>query len=383
MLFLATALGAALISSTSAHISLYHPSMWGFNATTDTPFYGDGVPGLDDNRPVVPLMNRTFEQWWFHGYLNTMPPHEDDIMQLPAGGSQTLELACNKAYTSYWQDVTTSEPEQLNDPCPGVDHSALHTQGINDLGGCALAIAYESDASKVQPEDFTVFSVNQTCVWTKDTDFQVPADMPPCPDGKCTCAWFWIHTPDGGSEQNYMIAFQCNITNATGTTPVAKGNTPRRCGNDTYLDRPADPSNCTVGAKTPFYWFQFEQNNMFEDTFTPPLYTDLYGWTDGAQTDIFRSVAFGTDPNVTTSTSSVLVQTSTASPTSTSILASPSATQSIPLSGAVADHGICLRPSAQNTKPMTNLERLADALGLNSLRRRHEAVPRLRRRVSA
>ena len=83
--------------------------MYGFNVTDKTFPY--------DNRPVAPLADMTFEQWWFHGYLNTMPPHEDDIMQLPAGGSQTLELACNKAYTSYWQDVTGSEPEQLNDPC--------------------------------------------------------------------------------------------------------------------------------------------------------------------------------------------------------------------------------------------------------------------------
>lgn len=68
----------------------------------------------------------------------------------------------------------------------GTDQSAIHANNINDLGGCALAIAYESDATQVQPEDFTVFSVNQTCVWEKDTVFQVPADMPPCPNGKCT-----------------------------------------------------------------------------------------------------------------------------------------------------------------------------------------------------
>ena len=43
-------------------VQIYHPSMWGFNATHDTPFYGAGVPGESDNRPVVPLINRTFEQ---------------------------------------------------------------------------------------------------------------------------------------------------------------------------------------------------------------------------------------------------------------------------------------------------------------------------------
>lgn len=39
-----------------------------------------------------------------------------------------------------------------------------------------------------------MFSVNQTCVWTLHTDFQVPAAMPECPEEGCTCAWFWIHT---------------------------------------------------------------------------------------------------------------------------------------------------------------------------------------------
>lgn len=91
-----------------------------------------------------------------------------------------------QVYTSYWAEVASEQPPQDNDPCPGLQQNATHTHGIDDLGGCALAIAYESDATQVKPEDFTVFSVNQTCVWTKDTEFQVPADMPACPNGKCT-----------------------------------------------------------------------------------------------------------------------------------------------------------------------------------------------------
>ena len=75
-------------------------------------------------------------------------------------------------------------------------------QGLWDLKGCALAITYESDVSKVKPEDFTIFSVNHTCVWYKDTDFQVPARMPPCPEGGCICAWFWIHSEKSGGEQS-------------------------------------------------------------------------------------------------------------------------------------------------------------------------------------
>ena len=41
-----------------------------------------------------------------------------------------------------------------------------------------MAIAYKSNVTDVQPEDFTVFSVNQTCVWTIFMEFQVPARMP-------------------------------------------------------------------------------------------------------------------------------------------------------------------------------------------------------------
>ena len=79
-------------------------------------------------------------------------------------------------------------------------------QGLWDLKGCALAITYESDVNKVKPEDFTIFSVNHTCVWYKDTNFQVPARMPPCPEGGCICAWFWIHSEKSGGEQSMGIS---------------------------------------------------------------------------------------------------------------------------------------------------------------------------------
>lgn len=95
--------------------------------------------------------------------------------------------------------MSTTQPDW---PCPGQPSSEFHTNGIDDVGGCALAVAYKSDATQVEPEDFTVFSVNQTCVWYMHTSFQIPAEMPQCPDGKCICAWFWIHRPDSGSEQS-------------------------------------------------------------------------------------------------------------------------------------------------------------------------------------
>ena len=71
---------------------------------------------------------------------------------------------------------------------------AYHTNGVDDLKGCALAITYESDVDKVKPEDFVVFSVKRDCVWTRFTDWEVPRKMPSCPEGGCICSFFWIHS---------------------------------------------------------------------------------------------------------------------------------------------------------------------------------------------
>lgn len=52
-------------------------------------------------------------------------------------------------------------------------------------------MADSNDVDSVQPEDFTVFSVNQQCVTSRDTYFQVPQDMPSCSQDWCLCAWSW------------------------------------------------------------------------------------------------------------------------------------------------------------------------------------------------
>lgn len=159
--------------------------MWGFNVTFDTFSY--------DNRPVAPLYNMTFDEWWFHGHLG-YPPNSGDFFELPAGQPATAEIACTKAATSYYASADGPDVRQGDSPCPNSPPSAYHTTGIDDVKGCALAITYKSDVNAVQPEDFSVFSVNQTCVWNRFTDFQVPARMPPCPEGGCICAFFWIHS---------------------------------------------------------------------------------------------------------------------------------------------------------------------------------------------
>jgi hypothetical protein len=85
-------------------------------------------------------------------------------------------------------------------PCPGQPSTQFHTNSISDVAGCALAITYKSNQYDVQPEDFAVFSTNPTCVWNRYTDFEVPAAMPACPEEGCICSWFWIHSPDSGSN---------------------------------------------------------------------------------------------------------------------------------------------------------------------------------------
>ncbi|KAI0636238.1 hypothetical protein C8Q77DRAFT_1052406 [Trametes polyzona] len=280
MIAILLAAAAASLPIASAHVALWHPSMYGFNVTDKTFPY--------DNRPVAPLQDMTFDQWWFHGHLQ-YPPNPGDVFQLPAGKPATTELACNKGATTWFNSSEGGDIRQGNSPCPNSPPSSFHTTGIDDVKGCALAIAYEPDVNKIQPEDFVVFSVNQTCVWNRFTDFQVPARMPACPEGGCHCAWFWIHSPDSGSEQIYMNGFKCDITGASSTVPLAKPKVARRCGADPEHGKPDPvPGNCTYGAKQPLYWLQKERNNMFEDAIAPPFYNDLYNFRDGAQDDIFE-----------------------------------------------------------------------------------------------
>lgn len=62
---------------------------------------------------------------------------------------------------------------------------------------------------------------------------------------------------------DYMNGFKCNVTGSTSTMPVATSKLARRCGADPANNKmQAAPANCTYGAKTPFYWFNNERNNV-------------------------------------------------------------------------------------------------------------------------
>ncbi|KAG8708896.1 hypothetical protein FRC11_006084 [Ceratobasidium sp. 423] len=262
--------------------------MYGFNVTK--------APDGRDNRPVVPLRDMDFNTWWMHGHMDA-PPNKGDVFQLPAGQTVTTEIACTKAATSYWESGEGGDVRDGNSVCPDSPMAAFHTNGISDLGGCGLAIAYKDDVRAVTPEDFAIFSVNHQCVWNRFTSFEVPAKLPECPGGKCICSFFWIHREDSGGEEMYMNPFDCAVTNATSSVPIPPPQVPRYC--------PVDKTNCTVGAKQPFYWLQKEGNNMLNDMFDPPTYTDDYGFKDGAQDDLWDS------PARTTSIASTATATST------------------------------------------------------------------------
>ncbi|KAF6759800.1 hypothetical protein DFP72DRAFT_843931 [Ephemerocybe angulata] len=274
------------INSVSGHAAFFHPSMWGFNVSdTTNAEYGY------DNRPVAPMRDYTFKQWWFHNHLDK-PPNPGDFFELPAGKPAKAEISCDKGATSFFASSPGGDSHDRVDPdtpCPGSKTVAYHTLDFNDLTGCGLAITYKDDVNQVQPEDFTIFSVNQTCVWRKNTDFQVPERMPPCPAGGCICAFFWVPSGNAGRPENYMNGFRCNVTGATSDVPVAKPKVARRCGADPKAEKlQAVPGNCTYGAKQPFYWLQAERNNVFEGEHSPPVYNDLYNFSDGAQVDIFE-----------------------------------------------------------------------------------------------
>ncbi|EJU04797.1 hypothetical protein DACRYDRAFT_63002 [Dacryopinax primogenitus] len=283
----------------AAHLAPFHPSMYGFNWTTLH------ISTSYDNRPVAPLMGLTFSEWWMHGHMD-LPPNPGDFLELPAGGNFQVQMACDKSATDYWNTSGQADFRDGEWPCPGASSVEFHTKDITDTKGCAFGIAYKSDIYSVTPNDITIFTVNYTCPWYRTQWFEVPADLPPCDD--CICTFNWIHSPDSGSQQIYQNGYKCKVLNDGPGKQLQTPQLARRCGPDPYLNRPANASNCTGGveggAKLGMYWLQADGNNMFEDYYHPPLYDDLYGFMDGAQTDIF--VRDGAAPTTTTASSSTM-----------------------------------------------------------------------------
>jgi len=311
-----------LVVAARAHMSIYVPSMWG------------SEPGnINSNWAVQPLENLDFVDWWMHGQrsLND-PPAANAITQLTAGGTADFEITGNKAFTSMGRGLWCFSgmtprmvPVPWSNGMDGGGSANIHAPTHADVAGCALAIAYKSDVSTVQPADFVVFSVVHDCIARQLQAFDIPA-LPACPNGKCICGWFWIHNSVGGTDQMYMTAFQCNIENPSSRV-IGKPVPPVRCdGKSPCYLYPNWGNKTSTCPKTlqPMYWANNQGNNMANPTNSQcaPVFEDYYGFPDGAQHQIFVD---GKQPPAGTVGDTLFSVNGTNSITSPSdILASPS-----------------------------------------------------------
>ncbi|KAJ7765721.1 hypothetical protein B0H16DRAFT_1524121 [Mycena metata] len=284
----------AALSATVAHAHLapWNKGMYGFNGVSGSINYN-----TDD--VVHPLYQLSKSDWWFHHYNNIdqFPPAEGDFLELPAGESFTVEIASNRGETSFsfdgkyasdWPDGQTY-PEDYNVPTC-ITSPNMHTQNETRAAGTAFAISYTSDITKVTEENLAVFTVRYHTPWKRLTSYDVPADMPACPEGGCICAWGWV--PNGCGQPNlYNIPYRCMVTGAKSTTAVGAAKPPVWCQNN--------PDGCTKGPKQLIYWNQLDGNNIEVDGMDAdnepksPAYNDKCGFPDGAQNDIFTGGSSG------------------------------------------------------------------------------------------
>ncbi|WWC89871.1 uncharacterized protein L201_004799 [Kwoniella dendrophila CBS 6074] len=260
-IFIAPALIALLplLPSATAHMAFYSKSM-----------YGAGADGQYE-----PMAGLPFNQWWFRGHAGETPA---ESTTLTAGGTLVADIACRAEHSAAFGNPTA-------DACPN-DSGAYHAGGTTDsqtgwegnsesnLMGCALAIAYKSSATEVQKEDFTVFSIQENCVRQRETSFEIPSNLPSCPEGGCVCAWFWQGY--NSANEMYMNGFKCNVEGGVATTNYPK---------------PVAPSSGSISGPTqPFYWAN-EDGNIQDpgdgDLDAKPSYNSKWGWTNGAQTSAF------------------------------------------------------------------------------------------------
>jgi hypothetical protein len=169
------------------------------------------------------------------------------------------------------------------------------------FGGTALAIAYTSDVDNLQPNDLTVISVNHYSVWFRETPYAIPAGLPPCPSGGCLCTWNWIHQTGNGEgygQEIYNNLYRCTVTGQTNSAnKVQRGAVPVDCSTDS--------SKCVKGPKTPMYLYQASGNNL-PDLPVPPNYNNKWGFSDGAQTDIFTPAATAAGAGAAAATATTL-----------------------------------------------------------------------------
>jgi hypothetical protein len=158
----------ALVATAEGHVAAWANGMY---------CKGGNVTGVDDSNTdtaVNPLYQKTQEDWWFQHYqgCDVVPPPEDEFLELPAGGSFTVELAHNRGqttlsfngeFTSEWPDGQQHPENWSGNATDGEgciqDDGAMHVQNETMATGTAFAISYESDISAVTIENLVVFTV--------------------------------------------------------------------------------------------------------------------------------------------------------------------------------------------------------------------------------
>jgi len=168
--------------------------------------------------------------------------------------------------------------------------SNIHAPKHVDVAGCALGIAYKSKIGDIQPDDFVIFSVVRDCIARQLQVFDLPA-LPAFPNGRCICAWFWIHNSIGGTDQMYMSPFQCNVTNPSKRV-IGKPVPPVRCDGQPPCYLYPNWGNKTTTCRKPLqpmYWANNQGNNMANpvNSQCAPIYSREYGYPDGPQNQIF------------------------------------------------------------------------------------------------
>uniref|UniRef100_A0A8H7Y3R3 Uncharacterized protein n=3 Tax=Psilocybe cubensis TaxID=181762 RepID=A0A8H7Y3R3_PSICU len=213
---------------------------------------------------VSPLYQLNFKDWWFHHINNCdlYPPADGDFLELPAGGSFTVEIASNRAKTTL----------------------AYNGRDTSEWPDGATYPEDYSDIKAVTPQNLAVFTVRYNTPWKRVISYDVPANLPACPEGGCICAWGWV--PNGCGQPNmYHQPFKCKVTGAKSTTPIAPPQPPVWCE--------GNPGACVKGSKQMIYWNQNEGNNIavsgydLSGSFKSPAYNAKLGFADGAQNDIF------------------------------------------------------------------------------------------------
>lgn len=150
-----------------AHIAAFAKGMYCENGTDPK------NPNYNNNAVVAPLFNFTLEELWFQRErgCDRVPPPEGVFLDVPAGGSFTVDLANNQAFsrlsydgkfTSRWPDGG-DHPDNWNGGGVGegcIDEAGyMHVQDEQHAQGTAFAISYHSDLNEVNLENLVVFSV--------------------------------------------------------------------------------------------------------------------------------------------------------------------------------------------------------------------------------